>query len=97
MPYSDGFNHEEKLKLAMLWGKHENYDHVRWEFAKFYEINCKPSLIPPRERRDEFVFQQDGARCHTTEGVRQWLAEQFGVVISGLSWRSGLGRPTPQT
>ena len=48
MPYPDGFNHEEKLKLAMLWGKHENYDRVRWEFAKFYEINRKPSLIPPR-------------------------------------------------
>ena len=39
--------------------------------------------IADRERRDEFVFQQDGARCHTTQGVRQWLAEQFGVVISG--------------
>ena len=38
MPYPDGFNHEEKLKLAMLWGKHENYDRVRWEFAKFYEL-----------------------------------------------------------
>ena len=49
MPYLGGFNHEEKLKLAMLWGKHENYDHVRWEFAKFYEINRKPSLIPPRQ------------------------------------------------
>ena len=49
MPYLGGFNHEEKLKLVMLWGKHENYDRVRWEFAKFYEINRKPSLIPPRQ------------------------------------------------
>ena len=30
-------------------------------------------------------FHQESvvARCHTTQGVRQWLAEQFGVVISG--------------
>ena len=79
MPYPDGFNHEEKLKLAMLWGQHENYDRVRWEFAKFYEINRKPSLIPPRERRGEVPHYPgcEAVACGAVRGRNQWplLAE----------------------
>ena len=79
MPYPDGFNHEEKLKLAMLWGKHENYDRVRWEFAMFYEINRKPSLIPPRERRGEVPHYPgcEAVACGAVRGRNQWplLAE----------------------
>ena len=84
MPYPDGFNHEEKLKLAMLWGKHENYDRVRWEFAMFYEINRKPSLIPPRERRGEVPHYPgcEAVACGAVRGRNQWPS-LGGVALAG--------------
>ena len=57
MPYPDAFNKDELLKIALLWGKHDDIeqetariDKVRWEFIKFYGLKKYPRLHPPRKR-----------------------------------------------
>ena len=50
MPYPGPFDKDELLKITLLWGKYEDYDKVRWEFAKFYGLEKKPRLTPTRKR-----------------------------------------------
>ena len=57
MPYPGSFHKDELLKIALFWGKHDDIenesariDKVRWEFIKFYGLQKKPRLSPPRHR-----------------------------------------------
>ena len=46
-----------------------------------------PKIRYPAGRK-QLWYQQDGARCHTTEMIRNWLAGKFGArVISGKTDR----------
>ena len=46
------------------------------------------SLVQNSLAHLQLLFQQDGATCHTTNMVREWLAEKFGQrVISRLTAR----------
>jgi len=38
MPYPGPFDKDELLKITLLWGKYEEYDKVRWEFALYGEL-----------------------------------------------------------
>ena len=57
MPYPGIFNKDELLEMALLWGKYDDIenetariDKVPWEFIKFYGLQKKPKLLPPRHR-----------------------------------------------
>ena len=57
MPYPGSFDKDELLKIALLWGKYDDIgndsariDKVRCEFIKFYGLQKKPRLSPPRQR-----------------------------------------------
>ena len=52
-------------------------------YLRMLQEFMKP-IIDGLPGRDSFIFQQDGARCHTTPLVLAWLHEEFdGRVISG--------------
>ena len=37
---------EQRVKIVLFYGKYENINRVRTEFAKFYEISNKPRQVP---------------------------------------------------
>ena len=37
---------EQRVKIFLFYGKYENINRVRTEFAKFYEISNKPRQVP---------------------------------------------------
>ena len=37
---------EQRVKIVLFFGKYENINRVRTEFAKFYEISKKPRQVP---------------------------------------------------
>ena len=37
---------EQQVKIVLFYGKYENINRVRTEFAKFYEISHKPRQVP---------------------------------------------------
>ena len=62
MPYPGSFHKDELLKIAFFWGKHDDIenesariDKVRCEFIKFYGLEKKPRLCPPRQKIKRIV------------------------------------------
>ena len=37
---------EQRVKIVLFYGKYENINRVRTEFAKFYEISHQPRQVP---------------------------------------------------
>ena len=37
---------EQRVKIVLFYGKYENINRVRTEFAKFYEISNQPRQVP---------------------------------------------------
>ena len=37
---------EQRVEIVLFYGKYENINRVRTEFAKFYEISNKPRQVP---------------------------------------------------
>jgi hypothetical protein len=85
-------------KKVMCWGALVNGKVILHWFEPKTRLNqhvyldLLKTVLWPKIRsqatRKQLWFQQDGATCHTTNMVREWLAEKFGQrVISRLTAR----------
>ena len=68
----------------MRWG---NYLDIHTYYLDMLQTVLWPKVWSVSNRR-QYWFQQDGARCQTTQLVRDWLETKFGdQVISGKTER----------
>lgn len=56
------------------------------KYRKVLGEQLKPSIPQLSTEYGEFIFQQDGASCHTARATKAWLAEN---EIPILDWPSG--------
>jgi hypothetical protein len=81
-------------KSVMIWGCMSARGLGKYQFiegtvnaVKYQEI-LQNSLLPSLQflyPQDDFIFQQDGAACHTAKTTKKWFGEHN---INVLSWPS---------
>ena len=85
MPPRPKFSTDDSVKIVGWWYELKDIHKVRWRYAKDKGIEHFPRKLPSRKAfRCVIWFQQDGARCHTSNLSLEWLREKFGnQIISG--------------
>lgn len=56
------------------------------KYQEVLQSHLMPSIPPLSSEFGEFIYQQDGASCHTARSTKQWLVDN---EIPLLEWPSG--------